>query len=184
MCRSLFVGRGLAPAERPPCLKGAGFLRSKKTGGFLCRKRHIVLRTIPRVAVPGSFLAVDAAASSADRGPLLRSLYPPLAALPSQSLRLRLRRIHLPLGKGGFFSLTNIGKLGYNTQRYGKDNERKSTQRYLSREPRLVERGIEKAAEDGPGVGGSIGRPARVRPLLRFEAESLPCVKGGGTAQP
>ena len=34
-----------------------------------------------------------------------------------------------------------------------------------------MERGIEKAAEDGPGVGGSIGRPARVRPLLRFEAD-------------
>ena len=60
---------------------------------------------------------------------------------------------------------------GYNTKWYVKDWERKSTQRYLSREPRLVERGIEKAAEDGPGVGGSIGRPARVRPLLRFEAD-------------
>ena len=35
----------------------------------------------------------------------------------------------------------------------------------------MVERGIEKAAEYGPGVGESIGRLARVRPLLRFEAE-------------
>ena len=34
----------------------------------------------------------------------------------------------------------------------------------------MVERGIEKAAEHGPGVGGSIGRLTRVRPLLRFEA--------------
>ena len=35
----------------------------------------------------------------------------------------------------------------------------------------LVERGMEKAGEHGPGVGGSIGRLTRVRPLLRFEAE-------------
>ena len=33
-----------------------------------------------------------------------------------------------------------------------------------------VERGTGEAAEDGLGVGGSIGRLARVRPLLRFEA--------------
>ena len=35
----------------------------------------------------------------------------------------------------------------------------------------MVERGMEKAGEHGPGVGGSIGRLTRVRPLLRFEAE-------------
>ena len=34
-----------------------------------------------------------------------------------------------------------------------------------------MERGTGKAAEDGPGVGVSIGRRTRVRPLLRLEAE-------------
>ena len=34
-----------------------------------------------------------------------------------------------------------------------------------------MKRGIEKAAEHGPGVGESIGRLARVRPLLRFEVQ-------------
>ena len=34
-------------------------------------------------------------------------------------------------------------------------------------------RGIAEIAEHGPGVGGSIGRLARVRPLLRFEAETV-----------
>ena len=43
-----------------------------------------------------------------------------------------------------------------------------------------MERGIEKAAEHGPGVGGSIGRLTRVRPLLRFEAELS--ANQGGTA--
>ena len=34
-----------------------------------------------------------------------------------------------------------------------------------------MKRGTAEAAEDGLGVGGSIGRLARVRPLLRFEAD-------------
>ncbi len=34
-----------------------------------------------------------------------------------------------------------------------------------------MERGTEKAAEHGLGVGVPIGRHTRVRPLLRFEAE-------------
>ena len=33
---------------------------------------------------------------------------------------------------------------------------------------------MEKAGEHGPGVGGSIGRLTRVRPLLRFEADFSP----------
>ena len=40
------------------------------------------------------------------------------------------------------------------------------------REPRLVERGTEEAAEDGLGVGVSIGSHTRVRPLLRKEADN------------
>ena len=39
-----------------------------------------------------------------------------------------------------------------------------------------VERGIEEATEHGLGVGESIGRLARVRPLLRFEAEKASLV--------
>lgn len=73
------------------------------------------------------------------------------------------------------FPLTKVGKTGYNTTRYVKDWERKSKQWSLFREPRQVERGTEKAAEHGPGVGVSIFRHTRVRPLLRFEAEKPFC---------
>ena len=41
-----------------------------------------------------------------------------------------------------------------------------------------MERGTEEATEHGPGVGVSIGRHTRVRPLLRFEAEMPPLCKG------
>ena len=41
----------------------------------------------------------------------------------------------------------------------------------MVREPRLVERGTKEGAEHGLGAGGSISRPARVRPLLRQEAD-------------
>ena len=48
----------------------------------------------------------------------------------------------------------------------------------MIREPRLVEWGTKETAEHGLGVGVSIGRHARVRPLLRFEAEKPPLCKG------
>ena len=48
----------------------------------------------------------------------------------------------------------------------------------MVREPRLVEWGTRKTAEHGLGVGRSIGRLARVRPLLRFEAEN-PVIMAG-----
>ena len=47
----------------------------------------------------------------------------------------------------------------------------------MSREPRLVERGTEETAEHGLGAGESIFRPARVRPLLRFEVGISPRIK-------
>ena len=49
--------------------------------GITILPKSSTLLTIP-VAVPGIFLADGAAASSADRGHSLRSLYPPPAALP------------------------------------------------------------------------------------------------------
>ena len=60
-----------------------------------------------------------------------------------------------------------------------KGLEKKSTQWSTVRDPRLVRRGTEKAAEDGLGAVLSIGRQCRVRPLKRSEAAKA--VNQGGT---
>ena len=72
--------------------------------------------------------------------------------------------------------LTKPALSGYNWQvQSRKSCEEESTRKEPFREPRLVERGTEEAAEHGLGAGMSIGRLPRVRPLKRFEANTRHC---------
>ena len=87
---------------------------------------------------------------------------------------------HPPLGEGGFLNrsgnwdlLDKFYKLGHNAYIIGKGSEKKSTRRKTVREPCLVEMGTQETGEHGLGAGLSTGRQSRVRPLKRFEANTV-----------